>query len=61
MTDIIEQIIYDIKLEIGISGLESYVCKDGTEIKTDVGAVYDWFSEYKEALRRRWKEENQNG
>lgn len=61
MTDIIEQIIYDIKLEIGISGLESYVCKDGTEIKTDVWAVYDWFSEYKEVLRRRWKEENQNG
>lgn len=61
MTDIIEQIIYDINLEIGMSGWESYVCKDGTEIKADVGAVHNWFSEYKEVLRRRWKEENQNG
>ena len=61
MASMAEKFIHDIGLEFGWSTNKTYVCQDGTEIKTCVGAVYDWFEEYKEVLRRRWKEEDQNG
>ena len=38
--------------ELESSNNSEYKCKDGTEIHTDVGYVYEWWNEYKKILQK---------
>ena len=61
--ELVEDIIKTIKEEMGLSTSTKYHCKDGTNINTDVGYVYDWFVSneklgyvgYEDVLRKRYE------
>lgn len=53
---VIRELIATIENEINSSSCTVYVCKDGQQISTDVGYVKEWFDEYKQVLKDRYKE-----
>lgn len=53
----IDRIIKDIESEIQNSEFSCiYVTVEGKRIMCAVGEILDWFEEYKEILRKRYKE-----
>ena len=54
----IEELIETIESELSHGGCGGYITKEGIHIATDAGYVYDWFEEYKEILRMRYKRYN---
>lgn len=46
----IDWLISKIDYELSQSRISTYKCTDGTVIKTDVGYVEDWWTEYKQHL-----------
>lgn len=52
----LEDLIATIESEIDNSTSTDYKTKEGNCFTTDVGYVYEWFEEYKEILRNRYKE-----
>lgn len=55
--DLIEEIITTIENELDDkrNTMAKYHCEDGTVIITDIGYVVDWFEEYKDVLRRKYR------
>ena len=51
----IEELISTIESEFEKADSTHYYCEDGTDIHTDVGYVYSWFEEYKEVLRKKYR------
>ena len=49
---VIKEISDTIDRELESSNNSEYKCKDGTEIHTDVGYVYEWWNEYKKILQK---------
>lgn len=52
--ELIKELIETIESEINQSNSSYYNCKEGTDICTDVGYIYDWFKEYKKVLKNRY-------
>lgn len=53
--EVVEEIINTIEEELASSDSScTYTCKEGNNISTDIGYIYDWFEEYKEILRERY-------
>lgn len=48
--NMVEEIIATIEGELGNSNSTDYTCEDQSVIPTDVGYVYDWFSDYKRKI-----------